>query len=144
MLILPHPPQSAHTLPSGRCLLFVYGQLQPGCRPPRSSSLAWPDRVRGELFDLGQYPAAVKVGASEHWLGGYVLEIDHAELVTDLDAYEEVGEGRYRRVRTVTAAGFEVWIYEYARPIPPHARGPIERWAVVDCPGESNRPTSEQ
>ena len=120
--------EACEQLPPGRCLLFAYGQLQPGYRPPRTVHRAWQDRVRGELFDLGAYPAAVKVGMTESWICGCVMEIDESELRAELDVYEEVGRGLYRRVRTTTEAGFTVWIYEYAPPIPPHARGPIERW----------------
>ena len=91
-------------------------------------SRAWPDRVRGLLYDLGPFPAAVKIDAIEQWLRGWVLEIANNELVGDLDAYEEVDKGHYRRIQTVTEAGFEVWIYEYARPLPPTAGGPIDYW----------------
>ena len=122
------PSQSNGPPAPGRCLLFAYGQLQPGLRPPRTVHRAWPDRVRGELFDLGTYPAAVSVGMTESWIWGYVLEINESELLAELDRYEEVHTGLYRRVQTTTEAGFMVWIYEYARPIPPDARGPIERW----------------
>ena len=109
------------------CLLFAYGQLQPGIRPPRTMRRAWPDRVRGELFDLGRYPAAVRIGATAGSFCGHVIEIDASELA-ELDAFEGVDEGLYLRVTTTTEAGCPVWIYEYARPLPAVARGPIERW----------------
>ena len=118
----------ATPLPPGRCLLFAYGQLQPGQRPPRTLSWAWPDRVLGELLDLGDYPAAVKVGLGESCFRGYVLELAESELTTELDAFEGVPELLYRRIRTITKAGYEVWIYEYARPLPHTAWGPIESW----------------
>ncbi len=106
---------------SDRCLLFVYGKLQPGHRPPRTASCARPDRVRGVLYDLGVYPAAVHVGSAEQWVRGYVVEIDDRELHEELDAYEGVAERLYRRIRTVTESGTEVWVYEYARPLPDDA-----------------------
>lgn len=124
-----HPPSSsAIHLEPGRCLLFVYGQLQPGLKQPRSMSRAWPDRVRGLLYDLGAFPAAVKIDAANQWLRGFVLDIAEVELVEDLDSYEDVDQGLYRRIQTITEAGFEAWVYEYARPLPPTAVGPIERW----------------
>lgn len=128
MRMLSAPPSPPIHLEPGRCLLFAYGQLQPGPKQPMSMSRAWPDRVRGMLYDLGPFPAAVKIGAAEQWLCGYVLEIEEIELVRDLDPYEEVDKGLYRRIRTATEAGFDVWVYEYARPLPPGAAGPMECW----------------
>jgi gamma-glutamylcyclotransferase (GGCT)/AIG2-like uncharacterized protein YtfP len=86
------------------------------------------DRIHGELYDLGPYPAACNVGKCAGWFGGTVLEIDEHELVNDLDRFEGVAQGEYRRIRTVTESGLEVWVYEYARPIPEHAIGPIAQW----------------
>jgi len=130
MLVLPDPPSLPVHLDPSRCLLFAYGKLQPGQKQPRSMSRAWPDRVRGLLYDLGSFPAAVKIDATEQWLRGFVLEIAENELVGDLDSYEDVDNGHYRRIRTVTKAGFEVWVYEYARPLPPTAVGPIGCWPI--------------
>ncbi len=128
MELLACPPRLPLAVNPGRCLLFVYGQLQPGRREPRTASRAWPDRTRGELFDLGPYPAAVRVGNSSQSIFGFVLDVAESELTGDLDAYEGVEDGIYRRIRAVTEAGFNVWIYEYARPIPTSAVGPIDRW----------------
>ena len=122
------PSDRQTILAPGRCLLFAYGQLQPGQRAPRSLTRSWPDRVLGQLFDLGRYPAAVRVGAAESWFCGHVLEIAEIELVRELDEFEGVHQGLYRRIRTATESGFEAWIYEYTWPLPPTARGPIERW----------------
>ncbi len=112
---------------SRRCLLFVYGQLQPGLRPPRTASHARPDRIRGRLFDIGPYPAAVEVGSAPNWFCGYVIEVDEREMLGELDAYEGVAERLYRRIRTVTETGAEAWVYEYARPVPSDAVA-IDRW----------------
>src|SRR5262249_55397771 len=124
-------PSRSRPLDHGRCLLFVYGELQPGRRTPRSQTQAWPDRVRGELFDLGRYPAARNIGCVETWFCGFVLEIAESELISELDPFEGVPEGLYRRIRTTTEHGFSVWIYEYARPLPSDVRGPIERWPSI-------------
>src|SRR5438093_1105192 len=124
-----NPPDRPITLAPGHCLLFVYGQLQPGHGAPRSLTRSWPDRVRGQLFDLGRYPAAVRVGSAESWFCGHVLEIVESEL-RELDEFEGVHQGLYRRVRIITKSGFEAWIYEYARPLPPTARGPVEHWPL--------------
>ncbi|MFO0946983.1 MAG: gamma-glutamylcyclotransferase family protein [Planctomycetota bacterium] len=108
------------------CLLFVYGLLQPGYRPPRSAIRHWKDAVAGELFDLGPYPAAVNVGQPGTWIEGHVVEIHVAELPA-LDAFEEVDAGLYARKRVTTREGHEVWIYEFCRELPFHALR-INRW----------------
>ncbi len=130
-MILIRRPNLPVTLGAGRCLLFAYGQLQPRHRPPKTTSQAWPDRVRGLLFDLGRFPAAVNVDRANTWIHGYVIEIQENELTQELDEFEELAKGLYRRIRTTTEAGFDAWIYEYARPLPPQAIGPIDRWPVV-------------
>lgn len=130
--MLPHtltqPPAASLDLAQGRCLLFAYGKLQPHQNAPKSLTRAWPDQVRGLLYDLGAYPAAVEIGTVDRWFNGYVLEIAEAELADSLDSYEEVDKGLYRRIRTVTRSGFDVWIYEYARAVPKNAIGLIDRW----------------
>lgn len=111
----------------GRCLLFVYGSLQPGQRPPQSMRGAWPDRVRGLLYDLGPYPAAVQVARVDREFDGWVLDISEDELER-LDAYEGTSEGLYRRMRTSTVSGRAVWVYEYFGELPQKARGPLQKW----------------
>ena len=122
------PPSVPCRLEPGRCLLFVYGLLQPGQLPPKTVTQAWADTVRGELYDLVKFPAAIHVGQGSRSFRGFVLEIAETELRDDLDRFEELDKGLYRRVRTMTASGHEVWIYEYARPILQGATGPIESW----------------
>lgn len=128
MLLLDKPPSQPFSLTAGHCLLFTYGQLQLGLNEPSSVSRAWPDRVRGLLYDLGSYPAAIQIGLVERWFHGFVLEIAESELLEELDQFEDVEKGLYRRVRAYTESGFEVWVYAYARPLPPGAFGPIDRW----------------
>lgn len=122
------PPSAPLDLADDHCLLFAYGQLQPHLRAPQTLMRAWPDQVRGLLYDLGPYPAAVRVAAADRCFHGYVLEITLAELTDRLDPYEEVDNGVYRRIRIVTEAGFAAWLYEYTRPLPKNAVGPIDRW----------------
>jgi gamma-glutamylcyclotransferase (GGCT)/AIG2-like uncharacterized protein YtfP len=88
---------------------------------------AWPDRVRGLLYDLGPYPAAMQIGRVEQEFGGWVLEISQEELER-LDEYEGIAGGLYRRIRTVTMAGRVVWVYEYSGELPEQGRGPLDRW----------------
>ena len=110
-------------------LLFAYGTLAPD-GPESAGRGGWvPDMLRGRLFDLGPYPALVDADDPEAgWVAGHVREADPAELAGNLDRYEGVDVGLYRRVRATTLGGRLVWVYVYARPLPSHARGPIDRW----------------
>jgi gamma-glutamylcyclotransferase (GGCT)/AIG2-like uncharacterized protein YtfP len=110
-------------------LLFAYGTLAPE-GPEQAARDGWmADAVRGRLFDLGPYPALVDHGdPGAGWVEGYVRPVDPADLIEWLDPYEGVGEGLYRRVEAVTLGGRRAWVYVYARPLPPTARGPLSRW----------------
>ena len=114
-----------------RCLLFAYGLLQPGYEPPRTLGRWWADEMQGLLYDLGSHPAAIEIGRGERWFEGCVLEIDSSELVDELDRFEQLDAGVYRRIRATTRGGSQVWVYEYARALPSGARGPLERWPTV-------------
>jgi gamma-glutamylcyclotransferase (GGCT)/AIG2-like uncharacterized protein YtfP len=109
-----------------KCLLFAYGTLQPGFSPPKSVSAAWPDRVKGELYDLGEYPVAVKIEDGTEWIEGHTLELDADELPT-LDEYEDVEGGEFARRLTETEAGHVVWVYEYVREVPEGLEA-MRRW----------------
>lgn len=111
-----------------RALLFAYGTLQPGHHPPASLGRHWPDAIPGRLFDLGPYPAAIDVGTAASWIEGTVLDIA-AEEIEALDRYEGADRGLYRRLLVRARSGAQVWVYEYARPLP-HTARPITRWPV--------------
>jgi len=110
-------------------LLFAYGTLAPET-PDVASQEGWmADAVRGRLYDLGTYPALVDHGDQDaDWVEGYVLPVSLDQLTGSLDSYEGVGEGLYRRVEATTRGGRQVWVYVYARPVPPTAIGPLPRW----------------
>lgn len=109
------------------CLLFVYGLLQPGLQPPKSVRRSWKDSARGRLYDLGPYPGATDFDRAEETFEGWVLEIDEEELAA-LDEFEDATGGRqYRRVRTRTLGGSDVWVYDYIGPVPANAK-PLPRW----------------
>jgi gamma-glutamylcyclotransferase (GGCT)/AIG2-like uncharacterized protein YtfP len=110
-------------------LLFAYGTLG----PPGSEAVAqggWiADAVRGRLFDLGPYPALVDADDPDaDWVEGHVRPVAPRELSEFLDPYEGVDEGLFRRDEVTTRAGRRVWVYVFARPVPPTARGPLVRW----------------
>jgi gamma-glutamylcyclotransferase (GGCT)/AIG2-like uncharacterized protein YtfP len=108
-----------------KCLLFAYGTLQPGVKPPRSVANHWPDAVKGELYELAEYPVAVRVenaaaaapSSSSSWIEGTTMEIDAAELET-LDEYENLEGGEYVRRLVTTREGYVAWIYEYKLAVP--------------------------
>ncbi|MEZ6047298.1 MAG: gamma-glutamylcyclotransferase family protein [Planctomycetaceae bacterium] len=112
-------------------LLFVYGSLQPGYRFPTQARAIKADRVHGLLYDLGEYPAAVQIDQVEDWFAGHLIAIP-SELFQQLDDYEGVDEGLYRRIRTVTESGESTWIYEFIRSLPSTAVGPITAWPSED------------
>ncbi len=111
----------------GPNLLFAYGTLGPRGLGAVGNWVA--DRVRGRLFDLGPYPALIDWDDPEAgWVEGHVRAVDRAELECDLDPYEGVDEGLFRRIIRATEAGRRVWAYGYLRPLPATARGPLNRW----------------
>jgi gamma-glutamylcyclotransferase (GGCT)/AIG2-like uncharacterized protein YtfP len=110
-------------------LLFAYGTLAPESADVARQEGWVADAVRGRLYDLGAYPALVDHEDQDaDWVEGYVLPVSQDQLAGSLDSYEGVGEGLYRRVETTTRAGRQVWVYVYARPVPPSAIGPLPRW----------------
>lgn len=110
-------------------MLFAYGTLMPADRDAAECGGWRPDAVRGRLFDLGPYPALVDLDDPESgWVEGFVRPVDPQELESRLDPWEGVAEGLYRRVETRTRAYCRAWVYVYNRPLPPGARGPLNRW----------------
>jgi gamma-glutamylcyclotransferase (GGCT)/AIG2-like uncharacterized protein YtfP len=109
-------------------LLFAYGTL--AVAPRRSGAEQWDaDAVRGRIYDLGPYPVLVDwEDPNAGWVEGYVRPVDLRELEEQLDFYEGVDEGLYRRVSLLTRSGRNVWVYVYPNPLPSHARGPLSRW----------------
>lgn len=109
--------------------LFVYGTLRADAGFDASTLLArrareiGPGRVRGRLYDLGPYPAAVPSPHPEHRVRGLVYRIEEGLrelLLGELDRYE--GAEYRRQVASVVLEGGEVvqaWVYFYARTPPP-------------------------
>jgi gamma-glutamylcyclotransferase (GGCT)/AIG2-like uncharacterized protein YtfP len=110
-------------------LLFAYGTLAPES-PEAAAAEGWvADAVRGRLYDLGPYPGLVDLDdASAGWIDGFARPVTGPQLSGSLDSYEGVAEGLYRRQQTTTRCGRLVWVYVYARPLPPSALGPLPRW----------------
>jgi len=63
------------------------------------------------------------------WVEGFVRTVDQAELEGPFDIWEQLDQGLYRRVETMTRNERRVWVYVYARPVPADAVGPLIRWS---------------
>lgn len=87
--------------------LFVYGTLMNGSGRPAE--------IYGELYDLGAFPGAKRVGdANSGIIPGEIIPLADGDLES-FDVYEGVDRGLYRRVRTLTTDDEIVWVYEFAQ-----------------------------
>jgi indolepyruvate decarboxylase len=111
-------------------LLFAYGTLMPVDRLSAEQEGWSADAVRGRLYDLGPFPALVDLDdPGAEWVEGFVRAVDRAELEGPFDAWEQVDQGLYHRVETLTRNDRRVWVYVYAQPVPADAVGPLVRWS---------------
>jgi gamma-glutamylcyclotransferase (GGCT)/AIG2-like uncharacterized protein YtfP len=110
--------------------LFVYGSLRSGFHNPayeyvsRYFNFVDKARVKGKLFDLGEYPAAIPVESNDFIIGELYLIKNESEFswaIGQLDDYEgvnvEEGETQlYRRELTdifIDKNIVKAWIYWY-------------------------------
>lgn len=120
----------------GGCNLFVYGTLMSSAvggqgaaqraRLLREARLVGEATVRGQLYDLGDFPGVILNGEAHTIIHGELVRLDDAETALAwLDLYEEISPGGsptdlYQRVMTVASlAGGEriaCWIYELRGP----------------------------
>ena len=113
--------------------LFVYGSLRKGFEHPAFKYIAdyfhfvSHGKVKGILYDLGEYPAAVP-GNDEHYIVGELYKIKEKDeffyAIAQLDDYEginpEEGTSLYRReTATIFTPGgpTEAWVYWYNKAI---------------------------
>jgi gamma-glutamylcyclotransferase (GGCT)/AIG2-like uncharacterized protein YtfP len=115
--------------------IFVYGSLRSGFHAPafeyisRYFNLVCNARVKGYLYDMGKFPAAIPT-EDEAYLIGELYQIKHEEefnwAIEQLDAYEgihsepEEAAIPYRRnVTTVVTpdGNTTAWIYWFNEPI---------------------------
>ena len=122
--------------------LFVYGSLRSGFQHPayayisRYFALQGTATVRGELYDMGSYPAAIPAH-SDNWITGELYAIQKEEefswAIGQLDDYEGInGEADepqlYRREKTtvyLNGQPVEAWIYWF--------NGSVEGQPKIDC-----------
>ena len=108
--------------------LFVYGTLLPGHEPAGMAAICrrlkflGPATTRGQLFDLGPYPAVVIGDGVDGIVHGELAEVDSPGTWQALDRYEGCprpgeGNGLFHRVRTVATLesgdAIACWIYVY-------------------------------
>ena len=115
---------------SGIYHLFVYGSLRSGFKNPvyeyisRFFQLSGEAKVRGLLYDMGTYPAAVP-SEGEHFIIGELYEAKNPSefswAIGQLDDYEGVGAEadevqHYRRELTtcyINGGMIQAWVYWY-------------------------------
>ncbi len=111
--------------------LFVYGSLRSGFQSPayeyisRYFQLVGNGKIPGELFDLGEYPAAIPSSKNNHYIVGELYAIKSADefdwAFAQLDDYEgvttEQGEKPlYKRELAdvlVNDSIVKAWVYWY-------------------------------
>ncbi|MEY2902581.1 MAG: hypothetical protein RLY89_1687 [Bacteroidota bacterium] len=112
--------------------IFVYGSLRSGFNAPafeyisRYFQLVAPAKVRGLLYDMGEYPAAVPTH-HDHFLLGELYAIKQEEefawALEQLDEYEGINESpedspvTFKRelVEVITESGNTIaWIYWFS------------------------------
>ena len=103
-------------------LLFVYGTLQiQGNRYAdflsQNARFISRAKLKGELFDLGNYPGAVHSTESKNYVLGSVFELENSDFVLrELDFYEGIGSKgcEYTRQLAPIEAGTThliCWVY---------------------------------
>lgn len=115
--------------------IFVYGSLRSGFNSSafeyisRYFQLVAPAKVRGLLFDMGEYPAALPT-SEDHFIIGELYAIKEAEefgwALEQLDEYEGINDSpedapiSFRRdlVEVITDNGnTTAWIYWFNSPV---------------------------
>lgn len=126
---------------------FFYGTLSDdsrlreviGAQPARHLG---PARVRGVLYDAGEYPALLPIDDGE--VPGVLVEIGH-DSVAVLVSYEGLDEGLYSRRRIIATAGdgtrHLAWAYVYERPVAGLRR--IDDWRTARASHRDELSTEE-
>jgi gamma-glutamylcyclotransferase (GGCT)/AIG2-like uncharacterized protein YtfP len=112
---------------NGGALFFVYGLLMTGypgfskLELSTRSRVVGPARVRGRLYDLGDYPGLLT--SDDGVVLGELISVLDPRLIDELDTYEmydpgNAAESEYLR-RPVLALdrSVEAWTYVYNRPV---------------------------
>ncbi len=135
--------------------LFVYGTLRSGFQHPvyayisRYFTLVGQGEVKGRLYDLGSYPAAVPV-TEDHFIIGELYRINHPDefawAIAQLDDYEGVNtepeEAKlYKRVQTTVYLPdqtTDAWVYWYNGDV--SQSPPIDSGDILQYLQQKNKP----
>jgi gamma-glutamylcyclotransferase (GGCT)/AIG2-like uncharacterized protein YtfP len=112
-------------------LLFVYGTLlnednEYAVYLKNHSRFYSNGKIKGKLFDIGEYPGAVLSSNSEDYIYGSILEVDHPENVFPvIDDYEGYGNDQSMPNEFIrlpveietSLTSINCWIYVYNLPI---------------------------
>jgi gamma-glutamylcyclotransferase (GGCT)/AIG2-like uncharacterized protein YtfP len=111
--------------------LFVYGTLRPNHAPAEVAAVVKNLRkigtgyIRGQLYDLGEYPGAILEASASTTISGEVFAITNEHAVLSiLDSYEDFNPSDpenslfVRKRRPVTLSDgrkLKCWVYVYNR-----------------------------
>lgn len=106
--------------------LFVYGTLRSKVDVPLKTEIAksWEligeSEIKGKLYDMGDYPAAVPAGENEDSFikGEVYLVHDPVKVFGVLDSYEGAAYSRKQEAVTLPdGRQVQAWVYWYIQPI---------------------------
>lgn len=100
--------------------LFVYGTLRKNydlklkSRVENELQFVGRAKIDGSLYDIGQYPGAVKEGSKDEIIGDVFAVSDPGKVFKILDKYEGNEFKRKRnRVRLNSGRSINAWVYWY-------------------------------
>lgn len=108
-------------------LLFIYGTLLDSDNEyavflRKNSHVYAPGKVKGKLYDIGEYPGAILAANTDNYIHGTVLQLNDPEKVLPvIDDYEGFGDDQAKPnlfIRVLTEAQIETgpvscWVYVY-------------------------------
>jgi gamma-glutamylcyclotransferase (GGCT)/AIG2-like uncharacterized protein YtfP len=111
--------------------LFVYGTLLDsgnnyGAYLQQHCTLIQSGKLRGRLYDIGEYPGAVADSNSDQYVYGSIYQMDEPEkILAFIDDYEGFGDDQeqpnlfVRKLTTVETdiATIACWVYIYNLPV---------------------------
>jgi len=121
-------------MPGTSIYLFVYGTLLDERNPfalylKNSCSLYKKGKIKGKLFDLGEYPGAILQAAGEQFVHGSIFLMDNPdETLKKIDDYEGFGSAHLQPnefIRELTEVETDdepllCWAYLYNKPVDGH------------------------